>query len=359
MRILFYASNGLGVGHLTRLLSVAHAIVRLEPSHEIAFITNSEAGPFPDETPFYAIRIPGRSRARMGKLTPKSYFQSSRPLILQAVASFDPHVLVTDTFPEGPERELLPVMEWPIRKAFLFREQNPERWPSDGYAQALRPYQKILVPHEEGSVFLPRAFGDDPRIRWVGPVVYPSPIHTREHARERLGIGHGETAILLSFGGGGDPHAFRRAHDSAVFLRKKGISVFHAPGPLSRDLPPGITAREWLPLWPVKPWLRGFDGVIAAGGYNTVHEILEAGVPALFVPFERALDSQDQRIDRLVKDGMGLKAQVSDAESFEGSIESFMASRTEIRNMLHRQPSGPFQGAENAGKEIMELGPQR
>ena len=88
-------------------------------------------------------------------------------------------------------------------------------------------------------------------------------------------------------------------------------------------------------------------------------EILEAGVPALFVPFERALDSQDRRIDRLVKDGMGLKAQVSDAESFEKSIESFLASRAEIRSMLHRQPSGPFHGAENSGKEILELGHQR
>ncbi len=359
MRILFYASNGLGVGHLTRLLSVAHALARTELSHEIAFITNSEAGPFPDETPFYAIRIPGRSRARSGKLTPKSYFQSSRPLILQAIASFDPHNLVTDTFPEGPERELLPVMEWPIRKAFLFREQDPKRWPSDGYAKALRPYQRILVPHEEGSVLLPNALGEDPRVRWVGPIVYPSPFHTREYARERLGIAPGETAILLSFGGGGDPQASRRAQDSAVFLRKKGISVFHAPGPLSRDLPPGITAREWLPLWPMKPWLRAFDGVIAAGGYNTVHEILEAGVPALFVPFERALDSQDRRIDRLVKDGTGCKAQVSDAESFERSIDTFLASRREIRNMLLRQPSGPFQGAEKACEGILELGHQR
>lgn len=355
MRILFYASNGLGVGHLTRLLSVAHAITRLEPSHEIAFVTNSEAGPFPDETPFYAIRIPGRSRARLGKLTPKSYFQSSRPLILQAVASFDPHVLVTDTFPEGPERELLPVMEWPIRKVFLYREQDPKRWPPDGYAQALKTYQRILVPHEEGSVLLPPALGGDPRVRWTGPVVYPSPSHTREYARERLGIGPGETSILLSFGGGGDPQASRRAQDAAAFLRKKNVSVFHAPGPLSRELPTGITAREWLPLWPVKPWLRAFDGVIAAGGYNTVHEILDAGVPALFVPFERALDSQDRRIDRLVKDGMGLKAQVSDAESFEKSIESFLDSRMEIHKMLCRQPSGPFRGAEHAGKEILEL----
>lgn len=359
MRILFYASNGLGVGHLTRLLSVAHAIAMLDPSHEIAFLTNSEAGPFPHETPFYAIRIPGRSRARSGKLTPKSYFQASRPLILQAIASFDPHVLVTDTFPEGPERELLPVMEWPIRKVFVFREQDPNRWPQDGYAQALKPYQRILVPHDKDTVVLPSILSDDPRLRFVGPVVFPSPLHTREHARERLGIGAEETAILLSFGGGGDPQAAGRAQEAAGILRRKGLSVFHASGPLSRELPKGITAREWLPLWPLKPWLRAFDGVIGAGGYNTVHEILEAGVPALFVPFERALDNQAARIDRLVKDGMGQKADIADAEEFERSLETFLASRKEIHKQLHRQQTAPFIGAKNSGKEILELGSQR
>lgn len=359
MRILFYASNGLGVGHLTRLLSVAHAVAKLDPSHEIAFLTNSEAGPFPHETPFYAIRIPGRTRARSGKLTAKSYFQTSRPLILQAIASFDPHVLVTDTFPEGPERELLPVMEWPIRKVFVFREQDPARWPQDGYAQALRPYQRILVPHDADTVVLPSALSNDPRLRYVGPVVFPTPLHTREHARERLGIGENETAMLLSLGGGGDQAAAGQAQEAAAYLRRKGLSVFYASGPLSRELPKGVTAREWLPIWPMKPWLRAFDGVIGAGGYNTVHEILEAGVPALFVPFERALDNQTARVDRLVKDGFGLKADLADTDAFERSLETFLTSRKEIHTQLRRQQSYPFHGAENSGKEILEVGLQR
>src|SRR5690349_10863784 len=42
-RILFYAVNGLGLGHVTRLLAIARAVRELEPNAEIVFFTSSEA----------------------------------------------------------------------------------------------------------------------------------------------------------------------------------------------------------------------------------------------------------------------------------------------------------------------------
>lgn len=43
--------------------------------------------------------------------------------------------------------------------------------------------------------------------------------------------------------------------------------------------------------------------VIARGGYNTVLELREAGVPAICVPAERAGESQEERIRRAAETG--------------------------------------------------------
>ncbi|MHB8422105.1 MAG: hypothetical protein ACYC9S_11775 [Leptospirales bacterium] len=357
MRLLFFASNGLGVGHLTRLLSVAHAITQQPDRHEILFLTNSEASPFPEDFPFYAIRLPGRNRARKGGLTAKSYLQTVRPLVLQTIASFDPHILVTDTFPEGPERELLPVMDWPIAKAFIFREQNIEPSRSALFREALRPYNRILIPHDKDSISLPEGFKDDPRVRWTGPIVSPQPPLSRQEARTRLGIQSEEPVFLVSLGGGGDPLSLARAQETAQFLRHRKIPFFYASGPLTRTLPPGIHAREWLPVWPVKPFLSAFDGIIASGGYNTVHELIEVGIPALLMSFPRALDPQEKRVERFVREGKGVSAPTGNPVAFQKALESFLST---CHNRSGQQDRFfPFPGASFAAAEILDLGLNR
>ena len=42
-RFAFYAVNGLGVGHVTRLLSIARALRVQSPGCEVLFLTSSEA----------------------------------------------------------------------------------------------------------------------------------------------------------------------------------------------------------------------------------------------------------------------------------------------------------------------------
>ena len=357
MRLLFFASNGLGVGHLTRLLSVAHAITLNSDGHEILFLTNSEASPFPEDFPFYAIRLPGRNRARSGGLTAKSYLQTVRPLVLQTISSFDPHILVTDTFPEGPERELLPVMEWPILKTFIFREQNIERSQNTLFRESLRPYHRILVPHVMGSIPLPERFQEDPRVRWTGPIVSPHPPLSRKEARIRLGIQTEEQIFLVSLGGGGDPLSLSRAQETALFLRHRKIPFFYASGPLTRNLPDGIHAREWLPIWPIKPFLPAFDGVIASGGYNTVHELTEVGIPALLMSFPRALDPQEKRVERFVREGKGISAPTGNTEEFQSVLETFL-STCHNQSEVNAQYA-PFTGASCAAREILELGLNR
>ncbi|MCL4460355.1 MAG: hypothetical protein M1297_01395 [Nitrospirae bacterium] len=355
MRFLFYASNGLGIGHLSRLLNVAKALSELSPTSEILFLTQSEAAPFPDDHRFYAIRLPGRNRARTGGLTAKSYLQTIRPLILQTVASFDPHLLVTDTFPEGPEKELAPIMEWPIHKAFLFREQHVHRAEDPYLHQALRRYHRILVPHEAGSIPLPSFLKTDPRIHWTGPILPSGPILSREDARKRLGISDGQETFLLSFGGGGDPEGSQRACEVAAFFREKKYAFFYAAGPLSRSLPEGIRATEWLPLWPIRSYLRAFDGAIASGGYNTVHELLESGIPALLCGFPRILDPQKERVERLASEGRVMTHSGKDLPELFEALESFLEQRKTLLESLKAFPPFTYKGSDTAARILLDI----
>jgi len=345
MRILFSASNGLGLGHLNRLLSLALAIRNSEPNHEILFLTNSEAGPFPEEFPFFTIRIPGKSRAKKSGLTLKSYLQTVRPIFWQAVASFDPHVIVVDTFPEGPEGELRAILEWPIRKVFIFREIDPDRWPEDHFKSLLSPFHKILVPHHPDEVPLPPFFGTDPRVQFIGPVTAPVPVHSRGEARDLLGIDEDPT-FLVTLGGGGDPDSLLLSHKVSDFLKNRKVSFRVATGPLARiPLNQDFPREKMLSLWPLKPWLGAFDGIVSSGGYNTFHEVIEAGIPALFIPFQRALDPQKNRISRAVSKGLAFSAKSSAHHLVLEALEHFMENRSSLFQFLKKTEKRIMNGA--------------
>ncbi|MGC8530103.1 MAG: hypothetical protein ACP5OP_07920 [Leptospirillia bacterium] len=354
MRILFYATNGLGLGHVTRLLALSRAIAQRDPRHERLFLTRCEAGPFPGEDAPFTIRIPGSSRARKSGLTPKSYLQMAHPLLWQTVSSFDPHILVADTFPEGPEGELAPIMRWPIRKAFIYRDVRKHSFPAERIPSLFSPYSLILVAHSQETVRLPSPLDRDPRVHFVGPITDKTPLSpSRDSLRERLGLRPEEKAAIISFGGGGDPQAETIFGDVARELRERGVTVFAATGPLIRHLPPGVTAREWFPVWPLAPWLPAFDVAVGAGGYNTVTELRRAGIPALLLPFHREVDDQEGRIQGAVREGWARRA--SSPKEIRQELDDLLSRSPVARPGKEEEDS--MGGADRAAELLLSLYP--
>ncbi|EQD80262.1 hypothetical protein B1A_01071, partial [mine drainage metagenome] len=165
-----------------------------------------------------------------------------------------------------PEEELAPLMRWPIRKAFIYRDSRKEAFPAGRTPSLFAPYSLIIVAHEKGSVTLPEALSRDSRVHFSGPITDGVPsMEKREELRRRLGIAEGEKAAIVTLGGGGDSEAPPVLDRVAKELRARGVAVFAATGPLSRTIPASITAREWFPVWPLSPWLPAFDLAVGSG----------------------------------------------------------------------------------------------
>ncbi len=170
MRVAFYAVNGLGLGHVTRLLSIARALRRLSPDVEVLFLTSSEADGVIYREGFAAVKLPSKTIREEVGLDKRRYLKLAQTVTWNTLGVFDPDVLVVDTYPTGSFEELVPVLRWKQKSVFVFREQR-ESAASSPLMQATLPlYDAVIVPHADARVVGP--VPEPHKLRAVGPIGY-------------------------------------------------------------------------------------------------------------------------------------------------------------------------------------------
>jgi UDP:flavonoid glycosyltransferase YjiC (YdhE family) len=361
MRVAFYAVDGLGLGHVTRLVSIARAVRRLEPAVEVLFLTSSEADSVVFREGFAAVKVPSKTIREEVGLTKHRYLKLVQTVIWNALAAFEPDVLVVDTYPTGSFEELIPVLRWRQRNIFVFREQRAEAAAAPLMQATLPLYDAIIVPHDDASAV--GAVPEPHKLRAVGPIL----VREREEllspadARHRLGLGPDEQAVYASFGGGGDPEARGALECTAAALAglAEPVRLFVGQGPLYRGASaspsPGFPGAVVLSgVYPMLEVLPAFDAAVTAAGYNTVHELLFAGVPAVLVPFERVLDDQERRAHAVERAGAGrLVAPLTRAALAAALREVLEPSRRRAMAKAARALV-PHNGAQRAARVILE-----
>ena len=299
-RLLFYAVNGVGLGHVTRLLGIARQVRNLRPDAEILFLTSSEATHLIYREGFASLKTPSHTLAQEKMLSSSAVQRLNHHAAQTAILAFDPHCLVVDCFPSGIQDELWPTLQTKLRKVFVFRTQRENATREAQFQSALRLYDLILVPHISGSETLP--LPQNGRAVWTGPMVSyeRSEMLTKEAARSALGLPQNGFIGLITFGGGGEkeiPAARMQIQKALQKINDNSLWV-EAVGPLSREnaTAPWRLLREAQPLM---LYLNAFDGAISASGYNTVQELQSAHLPAILWPFARLLDDQTARAQQL------------------------------------------------------------
>lgn len=362
VKVLFYAINGTGLGHLSRLLAIARPmrdlLLALGHFPDLRFVTTSEASAAAHDFPVY--KLPSKTAA--GSLPQAEFAAASKLLISNLVAQFSPHVLVNDTLAEGSFGEIAFLLSYTGSSVLIDRHKDSSITASEVYRRHVALYSKVLIPdHPEAAVRYP--LSRQTRPEFVGPIhgYHPAQAASRDEAARTFGVREGQRLIYLSGGGGSDSRDGLQHLIEALSGDPRNFLLV-GYGPLHRG--PAMYRCNIVPLFSpdARRWFPALDGAISAAGYNSYEELLAARVPTLFYAQKKGMDRQDERIEIGVQRGWhgSLPADLValSGEHLCEQLESILSGprRGNILRALDARPDS--QGALRAAVEILSLASQ-
>ena len=174
----------------------------------------------------------------------------------------------------------------------------------------------------------------------------------RVAARDALRLDREGLYALFSLGPGNLKDISSIGRELVGELRQRGYTAVWLRTPISANDVPLPDHVIPMTLYPVARYMRAFDVFVGAAGYNTCCEVLQSGVPSLFVPNTRVADDQTGRAQMVAG---AVPAVVSPCETDEqrtGSVERLLALRdgAPAENLAIE-----LNGAEHAADEILRL----
>ncbi|HET6520432.1 MAG TPA: glycosyltransferase [Geminicoccaceae bacterium] len=346
-RVLFVSSNGIGVGHLTRLLAVAR---RCPPPIEPVFVTMSQAmrvvedfGFLAEYTPFHTYLGADQNRW--------NHFVGLE--LRELIAFYDPAAIVFDG--NMPYGGLLAAVRDSGDAWFVWSRRGMWRPGSGGAALAREDaFDAVIEPRDLADALdVGPTTASRARTRRVDPIRL---LDTEEmlpaaRARAELGLAPDRTAVLLQLGAGNN-FDFRAVREQC--LRQLGdrpdLDLAAAESPISDDpldLPDRVRRVR---LYPISRYLAAFDFVVSGVGYNSFHEVLLGGCPALFVPNENPImDDQLARAVHAERRGLGLCLRSRDVYHLRDRLARLLdpAARSAMRERMARldRTNGAVQAA--------------
>jgi hypothetical protein len=321
-RILFFTSNGVGMGHLTRMLAVAR---RCPESLEPVFVTLSQAIKLVREQGFLVEYLPYHGLLGCDV---EHWNRCLHDELNELIAFYDPPVLVFDG--NVPYQGLIDAVR-----------DNPDLWSvwcRRGMWQPGRGADVIAREHHFDAVVEPRDLAGDhdrgltvqsrSRTRLVDPIrlLDQGDLLSQSEARAALSIDPSRPAALLQLGAGNNyDYATLRRSAIALLWERYDADIRVLEWPIAEqpiELPEGVRG---LSVYPLSRYLRAFDLVISAAGYNSFHELLLAGVPAIFVPNEHPQqDDQLARAQFAERHGLGACVRVRDIYRLSACIDRLL-----------------------------------
>ncbi len=363
IRVLSYAVNGTGVGHLNRLIGInrwlrryaAYAGARVEAM----FLTTSEADGLLISENIASFKMPSKDVVATAGISQGTYLALAKQWVWHSIALFRPDVFIVDTWPHGSFGELTQALDLCKRRVFIYRPVNEQIGGDPSFQHMLQYYDALIVPENAGDaqVIVPPEMED--KVAYVGPIMTreTSELFSRTEARDRLGIYGDRTAIYVSAGGGGDPTSEEHLLNvCTALIDEPSRHIVVGAGPLYRGRVLSGDRITWLAHGGTQDLLNGIDLAVCAAGYNTFHELMHCGVPTVFIPQAKLADEQMKRAERAVAAG----AAVIVEDSLSGMAVE--AAITKLENRAVRRAASqaarelvPVNAARKAAAEILRL----
>lgn len=302
-RALLVPSNGVGLGHVARLLAIARRTAgRFDP----VFATMAQAAPIVEAFGFVAEYIPSLSDAGAD---PQAWDTWLRAEIAALAARHEIELVVYDG--NNPTHGLVRAalarsgcrLAWvrrgmvgPVPSAFLGNARFCDLVIEPGELAAARDAGPTAARRAEALVVDPIRLLD------------PDELLGREEAAAALGLDPGRPAVLVQLGAGANrdlvPLVDETVRRLGAFPTLQVVLAEWANGEVPLALWPGVTRLRG---FPVSQYFRAFDFAIGAAGYNGFHEAVAFELPTVFVAnADPALDDQVARARWAQEAGVGL-----------------------------------------------------
>ena len=316
MKIMIVVTHLLGTGHLARALRIAKAFAAA--GHSAHVVSGGMPVSHMDHGDSQIWQLPplrsdGTDFARLmdanGALADETYRTARQDALVAAFHSITPDVLMTELFPFGRRslhREFLHLLE--IARAhdtrvvcsirdILAPPSKPEK-AAFAHDVVHDYYHRVLVHADAGVITLDQSWPVDDNlmkvIKYTG-FIAPDPPAVAVHTGE----------VIVSAGGGDVGHKlFETAIGAAALLPTVPWRVFVKDDRLAARL--AASAGTNVTVSPLVPDFRQIMAASAVSvsmcGYNTALDVLQTGVPAVFVPFDEGSEvEQTLRAEALAK----------------------------------------------------------
>lgn len=343
--IVFFNINGSGMGHMSTCLAYAN---RLRGRARPVFFSLASAIEMIHDMGFEADYFVSRFWSRA------TAWAWDQQLALRLGMMFErvrPEVVVFDG--NWPYRGLLeaaaaygvPRLVWSNLTLFKKRRKIPVR-ESD--------FDLVIQLGELGSAFTLEREAMPGRKVTIPPVTLlkDDELLNRNTARDSLGLSRDGRYALCSLGPGNLKDVSGIGRGLIDEMKRRGYTVVWTRAPITvRDvpLPDGVIPITEYPLVRV---MRAFDVFVGAAGYNTCCEVLQSGVPTLFVPNTQVADDQTRRAEMVAEAAPAVVSPCETSQERARAVECLLALAGGAEAV---RPAFDLSGAEQAADEILAL----
>lgn len=350
-RVLFVATNGIGIGHITRLMAIAE---RMSPDIEPVFITMSVGssiiyarGHTVDYTP----------SARNIGVTEESWRRAYAQELLAAIEIFGISAVVFDS--HHPYPGLLDVLTARPDVVWVFVRRgmwavhhriNPDL--QARFDMVIEPGE--LASDEDRGVTAALRDG----VITVSPIllVDKDARLPREKAAAVLGVDPNAKVVVVQLGSERNSDFSELRRSIVAELLRRGVQVVELLNPLALPADASYPGTIRKKIYPIAEHFDSVDLMVTTAGYNSFHECIHGGVPVIFVPNEAPeMDNQHVRAAYAGSSGLGLCLRATELGRVADTIDLALsdAFRAEHRRRTDRLN---FQnGAAEAAAAIEEL----